>query len=300
MTENTATQNTATQNAKTAERIVVGVDSSENAARAAAWAASEAVDRGLALHLVHALDLPGAVGELVEPTGYAAARHVAGEKLLAKIAGEVREQHPALTVTSEVSEIGATESLVVLSGNAKLVVTGTRGHGGFAGMLLGSVSLKVAAHAHCPTVVVCGEQAGDPLNEILLGVEPDQAEAPVRFAFETAAKLGAKLTAVRVWWPHTGYGGYYVAEDLEDRGDGETADLIDLLKAVREDYPDVPVSTDAIRGNPVPMLIGAALGSRLLVVGSHHHHGPLSVGAGYVVQGLLSHSPTPVAVVPII
>jgi nucleotide-binding universal stress UspA family protein len=293
------TENTATEHAQNPERIVVGIDPSENAARAADWAAREAVDRGLALHLVHALDLPGAMGELVEPTGYATAQHTAGEKLLAKITGTVREQHPALTVTSEVSEIGAAESLVALSGNAQLVVTGTRGHGGFAGLLLGSVSLKVAAHAHCPTVVVRGEQAGDPLNEILLGVEPDQAEAPVRFAFETAAKLGATLTAVRVWWPHTGYGGYYVAEDLEDRGDGENADVIELLKAMREDYPDVAVSTDAIRGNPVPMLIGAAQGSRMLVIGSHHHHGPLSVGAGYVVQGLLAHSPTPVAVVPI-
>jgi len=293
------TENTSTQSTKNAERIVVGVDSSDNAARAADWAAREAVDRGLALHLVHALELPGAVGELIEPAGYAVAQHAAGEKLLAKITGTVREEYPALTVTSEVSEVGAAESLVVLSGNAKLVVTGTRGHGGFAGMLLGSVSLKVAAHAHCPTVVVRGEQTGEPLNEILLGVEPDQAEAPVRFAFETAARLGAKLTAVRVWWPRTGYGGYYVAEDLEDRGDGETADLTALLKSVREDYPDVTVATEAIRGNPVPMLIGAAQGSRLLVVGSHHHHGPLSVGAGYVVQGLLAHSPTPVAVVPI-
>ena len=295
MTEHT----TAHRPAQAAGRIVVGVDPSDCAARAADWAAREAVDRGLALHLMHALDLPGAAGELVEPAGYVTAQHTAGQTLLAEITGAVREQHPALAVTSEISELGAAESLVVLSGNAKLVVTGTRGHGGFAGMLLGSVSLKVAAHSHCPTVVVRGAQAQGPLNEILLGVEPDQAAAPVRFAFETAAMLGATLTAVRVWWPHTGYGGYYVAEDLVDRGEGETEDLIDLLKAAREEYPDVKVSTQAIRGNPVPTLIDAARGARLLVVGSHHHHGPLSVGAGYVVQGLLSHSPTPVAVVPI-
>ena len=293
------TENMATEHAQTAERVVVGIDSSDNAARAADWAGREAVGRGLALHLVHALDLPGAVGKLIEPDGYAKARHTAGEKLLSTITAALREQYPALIVTSEVSEAGAAESLVALSGNAKLVVTGTRGHGGFAGMLLGSVSLKVAAHALCPTVVVRGEQAGNPLDEIVLGIEPDQAEAPVRFAFETAAELGAAVMAVRVWWPHTGYGGYCVAEDLEDRGVGEKADLIALLKAVREDYPDVHVSTETIRGNPVPMLIGAAQGSRLLVVGSHDQHGPLSVGVGYVVQGLLAHSPTPVAVVPI-
>jgi nucleotide-binding universal stress UspA family protein len=291
MTENTVTQ--------TAERIVVGVDSSENAAQAAGWAAREAVDRRLALHLVHALDPPGPMAESAEPTRYVMAQRRAGEKLLATITTTVRGQHPELTVTSEVSETGAAESLVALSANAKLVVTGTRGHGGFAGMLLGSVSLKVAAHAQCPVVVVRGEQTGRSLDEILLGVEPDQAEAPIRFAFDTAAKLGATLMAVRVWCPRTGYDGHCVAEDLEERGVDEKADLIGLLKAVREDYPDVPVSTETIRGNPVPMLIGAARGSRLLVIGSHRHHGPLSVGVGYVVQGLLSHSPTPVAVVPI-
>jgi len=294
------TENATTRHVLTAERIVVGIDSSDNAASAAAWAAGEAVERALALHLVHALELPGVMGAFVEPAGYAHAQHAAGEKLLAKITDMVRELHPTLAVTSEVSEIGAAESLVELSESAKLVVTGTRGHGGFAGMLLGSVSLKVAAHAHCPAVVVRGEQPDEPLNEIVLGVEPDQAAAPIRFAFETAARFGATLTAVRAWQPYPVYGGFYVAaEDLEARGEAEKTDLIDQLKAVSEDYPDVKVSTDAVCGNPVPLLICAAHGTRLLVVGSHHHHVPLSVGVGYVVQGLLAHCPTPVAVVPI-
>ena len=293
------TENTTTPDARAAERIVVGVDFSENAARAADWAAREAADRGSALHLVHALDLPGALGELIEPPGYAKAGHEAGADLLAKIAGQLREKDPALTVTSEVSELSAARTLVELSRNARLVVTGTRGHGGFAGMLLGSVSLKVAAHAHCPAVVVRGEQAGEPLNEIVLGIEPDQAEAPIRFAFEAAAEFGAKLTVVRAWQTQTEYGGYYFVEDLDGRAEAEKADMIALLKAVRADYPDVPVTTDTVDGNPVPALIGAARNSRLLVVGSHRHHGPLSVGTGYVLQGLLAHSPTPVAVVPI-
>ncbi len=135
------TENTATERVQTAERIVVGVDFSENAARAADWAACEAADRGTALHLVHALDLPNALGELIEPAGYAKAGHKAGEDLLAGLVGAIREKDPALTVTSEVSELGAAESLMELSRNAQLVVTGTRGHGGFAGLLLGSVGL---------------------------------------------------------------------------------------------------------------------------------------------------------------
>jgi nucleotide-binding universal stress UspA family protein len=73
----------------------------------------------------------------------------------------------------------------------------------------------------------------------------------------------------------------------------------DLLKPVREDYPEVKASTYVMCGNTVPILVGAALEACPVVVGAHRHLGPLSMGAGYVVQGLLAHSPTPVAVVPV-
>ena len=98
---------------------------------------------------------------------------------------------------------------------------------------------------------------------------------------------------------YSGYGGYSVAPDIDSLQAGEEADVATLVKAIRDEYPQVETTIRAIQGNPVPSLTNAALRSRLLVVGAHRHHGPLSVGIGYVVQGLLSHSPTPVAVVPI-
>jgi len=287
-----------TQPTPAPRRIVVGVDSSDNAARAATWAAHEALALNLPLHLVHALDLPNLAYAAVEPPGFAKFRRDEGSKLLGRLADRLREQFPGLAVDFGVSDLGAPETLVTLSRDAALVVTGTRGHGGFAGLLLGSVSLKLAAHADSPVVVVRGEQSGDPRNEIVLGVEPDEAEAPIRFAFETAAALGAKLNVVRAWWPHPAYGGYY-SEDADVSERTQAAEAEALVKALREEYPQVPVTTNAMRGNAVPMLIEAARGSRLLVVGAHRHRSPLSVGAGYVVQGLLSHSPTPVAVIPI-
>ena len=60
------------------------------------------------------------------------------------------------------------------------------------------------------------------------------------------------------------------------------------------------VETRVVRGNAVPALIDAARGSRLLIVGAHRRRAPLAVGAAYVVQGLLSHAETPIAVVPIV
>jgi len=292
------TENPDTQHIPAAPRIVAGVDFSQNAARAAHWAAREANDRALALHLAYAYDRPGAKGTIVEPPGYVKAHRVAGEKLLAKTGDVILEQYPHLALTSEVFERGAADALVYLSDTAQLVVTGSRGHGGFAGMLLGSVSLKVAAHARCPTVVVHGEATEEPLNEIVLGIQPDQAEAPIRFAFASAATLGAELSIIRCRWPRPADEGHATPTATSPEEQQE-ADIADLLKPVREDYPDVKVSTYLMRGNPVPSLIGAAQGCRLLVVGAHRHRGPLSLGAGYVVQGLLAHSPTPVAVVPI-
>ncbi len=55
----------------------------------------------------------------------------------------------------------------------------------------------------------------------------------------------------------------------------------------------------AADGNTVPALVNAANGARLLVVGAHRHRGPLAVGAGYVVDGVLARSSVPVAVIPI-
>jgi nucleotide-binding universal stress UspA family protein len=71
------------------------------------------------------------------------------------------------------------------------------------------------------------------------------------------------------------------------------------VKALREEFPDVEVKISAHDANTVPALIAAALdGALLVVVGGHRRRGPLSAGAGYVVDNLIAHCPTPVAVVP--
>jgi nucleotide-binding universal stress UspA family protein len=165
-------------------------------------------------------------------------------------------------------------------------------------MLVGSVSLKIAAHARCPAVVVRGEEPDAPRNEIVLGVEHHEAGAPIEFAFESAAMLGAQLRIVRAWLPAPAYGGYFY-EDVPAREQLEHDQVATLIKSAGERHPGVGATTKIVRENAVPALIGSARGSRLLVVGAHHRHGPLSIGTGYVVRGLLAHSPTPVAVVPI-
>jgi nucleotide-binding universal stress UspA family protein len=280
-------------------RIIVGVDASSHAAAAAAWAAREAVDRSMPLHLVNALDLPASGPGLLMPESFVEAGYAASGLLLNHLAAVSAGQHPGLHVTTETSEFGAPETLVAIGGDGDLIVTGTRGHGGFAGLLLGSVSLKTAVHAHCSTIVVRGPEDRAPRPELVLGVDMDQDEAPIHFAFESCERLGARLLVVRAWLPAPSYAGYRLTGAPSSDAE-QLADIDTLIERVRSAYPKVEVHTRAVRGNAVPSLIEAARGARLLVVGTHHRRAPFSVGAGYVVQGLLSHSVTPVAVVPIV
>jgi nucleotide-binding universal stress UspA family protein len=296
------TENSASAGTPTPRRIVVGVDTSDNATRAAAWAARHAAELGLPLHLVHALHLPGGgSGAVLEPVDYAKNRRAEGEKLLARVADTLRAEQPGVTVTTEVSDLDPARTLVLLSADAEAVVTGTRGHGGFAGLLLGSVSLKLAVHAECPAIVVRGESGPAAVNEVVVGVEPGQPEAPVRYAFETARALGAEVRALRAWSPFPAQGGsYYVVDNAQDLEKEQVEELTAIVGRVAAHFPGVGSTTALVRGNPVPVLAEAGRGSRLIVVGAHRRRGPLSAGAGYVVHGLLSHSSAPVAVVPIV
>jgi nucleotide-binding universal stress UspA family protein len=117
-------------------RIIVGVDLSAHAARAAVWAARETVARRLRLHLVYALDLPRGGRSLLLPENFAEAGRTASAF---RIAHDVHRLEHTVKVT--------TESLIASGGEGDLIVTGTRGHAGFAGLLLGSVSLRAAAHS---------------------------------------------------------------------------------------------------------------------------------------------------------
>ena len=279
-------------------RIIVGVDPSAHAARAVAWAAHEAVARGLRLHLMHALDLPPGGPGLLLPDSFVEAGRTASAFLLDRLGEDAHRLEPAVRVTTETSEFGAAESLIASGGEGDLIVTGTRGHGGFAGLLLGSVSLRTAAHSRCPAVVVHADRTTVPRTEIVLGVERDEDEAPIRFAFESCDTLGTDLTVVRARLSASSYTGRYLTD--QPAAEGDLAEEVErLIAPFRARHPGVSVTVRAMGGNAVPSLLDAGRGARMIVIGAHRRRAPLSVGVGYVVQGLLSHAETAVAVVPI-
>jgi nucleotide-binding universal stress UspA family protein len=283
--------------------VVVGIDGSANAENAAVWAAGEAERRGTRLVVVHAVSLQDTPSAPLDPYDRAVRRRAAARALLEQTAAALRSRFPGLEIETESSELAPARSLVERSGSAALTVTGTRGHGGFTGMLIGSVSRKLAAHAQCPLVVLRATQQPE-ADEVVLGVGRKPAPTAVRFAFETARSLGAELVVVRAWWPEAVYGalvapGAMFVGELDTARESAMTGAEEAIAELREEFRDVKVRVSAVEGNPVSVLVHAARGARLLVVGGHRHRGRLSVGAGYVVEGVIAHSPTPVAVVPV-
>jgi nucleotide-binding universal stress UspA family protein len=135
--------------------IVVGVDGSEHAERALEWAIDEAKSGNARLRLVSAWHVPtaayGAPGFAPAIDLDRAFREVA-EESVEDAATLVREAEIQADVT--VSEGQAADVLVKAAEDADLLVVGSRGHGGFSGLLLGSVSSQCAHHAPCPLVIV--------------------------------------------------------------------------------------------------------------------------------------------------
>ncbi|HKO75380.1 MAG TPA: universal stress protein [Gaiellaceae bacterium] len=137
------------------ETIVVGVDGSEHGERALEWAVKEAGLRGARLRLVAAWHLPPAVysGPGYIPTAGTreSFEEPAGEA--AEVAA-ARARDAGVEADAVVREGQAAEVLVEEAANADMLVVGSRGHGGFTGLLLGSVSAQCAHHAVCPLVIV--------------------------------------------------------------------------------------------------------------------------------------------------
>jgi nucleotide-binding universal stress UspA family protein len=138
-------------------QVLVGVDGSEGSRRALAWAAEQAREHSAVLRVLGSWSTPlppVGVGDSGYPWTGSVDRQEYTEKLVAEAVTAVLGENPGPTVRQEVVEGHAAEVLIVASSDADLVVVGCRGYGGFTGMLLGSVSQHVAAHANCPVTVV--------------------------------------------------------------------------------------------------------------------------------------------------
>ncbi len=136
----------------TAAVIVVGIDGSEPSKEALRWAATQAGLTGARLRVVLSWELPSAAYLTPLPAGLDLDKDA--HQVLDQEVDEVLGTDPAISVERVVVEGHPAPVLLEMSKDADLLVVGSRGHGQFAGMLLGSVSEHCVSHAACPVVVV--------------------------------------------------------------------------------------------------------------------------------------------------
>jgi len=142
--------------------IVVGIDGSHHSTRALEWALKEAALQHAALTVltVHSVAASPWTGNPVHMGADAEEQEKmlqAAEELTRKVTDQMGESRPDSVTVRAISGFPAKE-LIEASGDADLVVVGSRGAGGFAKLMVGSVGSQVVEHAHCPVVVVPNER----------------------------------------------------------------------------------------------------------------------------------------------
>ncbi len=136
--------------------VVVGVDGSAHSEYALRWGAHFATLLGAGLEALTTWEMPTSFGWVSYPSEWNPGQDAA--KLLAETVQRVLGDDGAVGVGQTVVEGNPAHELIARSQHARLIVVGSRGFGGFAGLLLGSVSASVSEHASCPVLVVHGDR----------------------------------------------------------------------------------------------------------------------------------------------
>ncbi|MGQ5637846.1 MULTISPECIES: universal stress protein [unclassified Streptomyces] len=284
--------------------LVVGVDGSDSSLAAVDWAVDEAARHGLPLQLVHASLWE--VYEAAQPSFSTdrPAKEVMAEHIVASCVERARRRDPEVKVSGRVLAEDAVSALLRAAPEASALLMGSRGRGEIAGMLLGTVSLEVAARAVCPVVVVRGAEANrrGAYGRVVVGVgDASGGAGAVRFAVREAEVRGCALTAVRAWRnpSQEPVDHMLIADDAARlREEQATAGLEDALREAVREHPQVDVRRKAVEGSAHKVLLQESAEADLIVVGAQRRHGHFGLQLGRVGHTLLHHSDCPVAVVP--
>ncbi|BCB75094.1 universal stress protein [Phytohabitans flavus] len=262
----------------TSRPIVVGYDASEGAEAALGWALDEGWRTGAPVLLVYVFEWLGPVGPIPAPRPDDGA-----ERIVSARVGRARTSHPQVTVAGTVASGPATAVLVDRSEQARLMVLGSRGHGGFTGLLLGSTSINVSAHAHSPVVVVRQTAAaGD--TPVVVGVDGSACSLlAADFAFAEAAtrKVSLRVLSARP----------------QPAPNGQPPEIQGAVAPLRDKYPQVSAAIDIVDGPAGRVMAEASHDAQLVVVGTRGMGQLRGTLLGSVSQQLLHHAHCPVAVV---
>lgn len=281
--------------------VLVGVDGSAANRAAIDLGVREAQLHGRPLRLVHAFVWP-LLGVYVGPSpegppegGLAAD----ADRLLADALAQVAAADSGLAVTGEVVTGHAAPVLLAEAQRACLTVLGSRGLGGFTGLLVGSVAAQVTAHAPGPVLVARGALDRD--GPVVVGVDGSGASRlAAEFAFAEAAARGADLVALSTWSgrvPPEVEQELPLIYDADDVEAAQAGQLSGSIAQARTRFPDVPVYEQLRHGRAARTLVEASATAQLVVVAARGRGGFAGMLLGSVSQAMLYHARCPVAIV---
>lgn len=275
--------------------IVVGVDGSLGGERALRWAVSWAERTGASIRAVMGWEYPS-LALMPPPLGMPIPPEERMEEASGSALAEVVEPIRSTTdveIDAVVRHGRAARVLLDEAEDASLLVVGTRGRGGLAGVLLGSVSRKVAAAAPCPVAVI--PEVADLVLDgpVVVGVDGSSGSlAALRWAGEAT---DGPIEALHVFeYP---FGPEYAVDGFEWDDPQELGEKL-LAQSVIEALDDRPgVTQRAVKGDPRQVMVDAGQRASMIVVGARGTDGLAGV-LGSITTGVASAAPVPVVVVP--
>lgn len=290
-------------------RLVVGTDGSEHARHALRWAIKEAQLRNAHLSVVLAWTPPGAMSSLgpvtapVDLSDWEQSAKVALEADVADAVTTTGIAEPDLD--TEVVQGYPAHALLDRATDADLLVVGSRGRGGFRGLVLGSVSQQCATHSDVPVAVVRFESPLPDSRNVVVGVDGSEGSAAaLRFAILEAARRKAHLVVANGWWVDSPRSSNDVLPFVTIDRREFNAHSHELMECMINDAsralgrPVVDVEIQSLEESPTRALVGLTDRAGLLVVGSRGRGGLAGLLLGSVSQQCLQHAYCTVVVVP--
>lgn len=274
-------------------RIVVGVSGKQSGDTAMEWALDFADARHWDVELVHVVDDRWAT--LTRSTSGTAL--LEAEHELRARAERGAETHPALHIHPTVLEGSPIDTLVERATGAELLVIGTHELGRFQGFMYSTRAAHIAALATV-SVAVIPHSTDTPGTGVVVGVDGSASSvAALEFGAREADRHGEPLRAVYSWRALTPWTTVDYEFPVADPTDSDRLILAEAVAGLAEEYPDLTVSEELSRVLPTDALLNAALGARLLVVGTHGRHGMEKLWLGSVSHELVLSMPCPVVVI---
>jgi nucleotide-binding universal stress UspA family protein len=287
---------------RTNRPVVVGVDGSDDAARAVLWGAAEAHRRRLPLRLVAAFPwtIDRAVGQVGPGDRHRDIVLDRTRTALATARDAATSRYPQLELSHQIV-VGDPDDVLAAEGrHAHMLVLGDRGLSRIEGMLVGSTAVAMATHASCPVAIVRGRDldATDRSLPVVVGADGSRVtDAAIAFAFEAAAERRVPLVAVHTWWDTFLYPAPGVQAYVDGRQTIMRQQLAERIGEWAVKFPDVQVEQITARDHPARLLLELTARSQLAVVGSRGHGEFIGMILGSVSNALVHKASCPVVVV---